>query len=85
MKKIETKFYLEDTIVWVALCGLTLLSYFQYEGLENGTSRAGILVIALVKFSLVFMVFMKMKKAHVLWKVLAVAYLAMVSLLFLIF
>lgn len=85
MGKLETKYWLEDTIVWAILCGFTILSYLQYEGLTNGSSSAGILIISLVKFLLVFFFFMKMEKAHILWKVLALGYLLLLSLVFAVF
>ena len=83
IKKMEQNYWIKDTLVWVILCALTLTSYMQFEAHAKSPETAKlILPIALIKFLLVFLFFMRMKTAHLVWKILAVGYLFVIFVLY---
>jgi len=86
VKDLKTNFWLKDTIVWAALCCLTVLSYLQFEAQTNSHLGRGVIFpLAVFKFLLVFLFFMRMNKANIMWRILAMAYLFIIFIIYSVF
>ena len=84
---IQKNIWINDTLVWITLCALTLVSYFSFEShgqIKNDYSFA-IFPIAIIKLSLIYLFFMHMKKAYFLWTLLTFIYVAIIYLFSIIF
>ena len=71
------------TITWIILIVL-IISSALVSGMNNTYVSLIILLLSAIKFSGIAFQFMELKKAHVFWKVLIVAFIVCFALGFLI-